>query len=273
MQSLIRDPALPASCKRPLETGLAAAAKAGSDASRAAWALRHALDDTSVRLSAASAEVSVADSISRAIEVGVPLWNSGDYAGCAEVYRQVALAYPSEPRLSAALELGRRAPLDSSRDSLGWILRRAFDEILVAEPSRVSEGPPVRFTPDGTTTPSLALTAGGRSRPLTWYCLNDTVMGGRSPSAVDRAADGGLMFSGVIDLNGGGFASCRTAIDADVGSLGLPQAVADRAVAALRLEVGNEEHPWGGGPGDVGVGSGAAHKQTRQVQQQRRARA
>ena len=189
-----------------------------------------------MRLTAApaSTSVSVATAISRAIEVGVPMWNSGDYAGCAEVYRQVALAYPSEPSLAAALERGRRAPLDSSRDSLGWILRRAFDEILA---SGVAEGRPVRFTPSGTTTPSLALTAGARSRPLAWYCVNDTVMGGRSSSTIERAEDGGLMFSGVINLNGGGFASCRTAVDADVGTLGLPQAVGERAVAALRMEV------------------------------------
>lgn len=53
------------------------------------------------------------------------------------------------------------------------------------------------------------------SVPLEWYVLNDTVMGGRSTSAVTAAEDGGLLFDGSINLNGGGFASCRTLIDSE----------------------------------------------------------
>jgi hypothetical protein len=56
----------------------------------------------------------------------------------------------------------------------------------------------------------LEMSAGGRPRPMEWYCLNDIVMGGRSSSQVERTAEGSMRFSGVIDTNGGGFASCRT---------------------------------------------------------------
>mmetsp|Transcript_10114 Transcript_10114/g.16559 ORF Transcript_10114/g.16559 Transcript_10114/m.16559 type:complete len:246 (-) Transcript_10114:283-1020(-) len=54
-----------------------------------------------------------------------------------------------------------------------------------------------------------ALTLGGMD--LEWYCLNDIVMGGRSSSCLKRTESGSLHFSGTIDTNGGGFASCRTA--------------------------------------------------------------
>ena len=44
-----------------------------------------------------------------------------------------------------------------------------------------------------------------------WFCVNDLVMGGKSSSQVERTSEGALRFSGAIDTNGGGFASCRTA--------------------------------------------------------------
>jgi hypothetical protein len=46
---------------------------------------------------------------------------------------------------------------------------------------------------------------------LEWYCLNDTVMGGKSSSRLEATDDGALCFCGSININGGGFASCRTA--------------------------------------------------------------
>ena len=41
-----------------------------------------------------------------------------------------------------------------------------------------------------------------------WRIVNDNVMGGRSTSRVEAATEG-IVFSGTIDTNGGGFASCR----------------------------------------------------------------
>ena len=44
--------------------------------------------------------------------------------------------------------------------------------------------------------------------PLVWRRVDDIVMGGRSSSAL-RSDRGGLVFSGSINTNGGGFASWR----------------------------------------------------------------
>jgi hypothetical protein len=49
----------------------------------------------------------------------------------------------------------------------------------------------------------------GTQFPLRWYCLNDLVMGGKSSSMLEKLADGSLRFSGNINTDGGGFASCR----------------------------------------------------------------
>ena len=71
-------------------------------------------------------------------------------------------------------------------------------------------------------------------RALEWRTMNDTVMGGRSSSALSLAPGGGFRFAGRISLDGGGFASCRTAIDAGGGggeTLGLAGA------RAIRLRV------------------------------------
>lgn len=48
-----------------------------------------------------------------------------------------------------------------------------------------------------------------QTRNLDWYVVNDTVMGGRSNSRVERV-DNQLVFSGVLNTKGGGFASIRS---------------------------------------------------------------
>jgi hypothetical protein len=48
-----------------------------------------------------------------------------------------------------------------------------------------------------------------------WRIVNDVVMGGKSSSAIS-AAPGGVVFSGNININGGGFASCRLPIPKSV---------------------------------------------------------
>ena len=44
---------------------------------------------------------------------------------------------------------------------------------------------------------------------MQWYSVNDGVMGGRSSGSF-QVTDGKLRFSGVLNTNGGGFASIRT---------------------------------------------------------------
>ena len=43
-----------------------------------------------------------------------------------------------------------------------------------------------------------------------FFRINDEVMGGKSVSALSFTNGEGLLFSGNINTNGGGFASCRT---------------------------------------------------------------
>lgn len=241
--SMLRDPSLPAGCRSALETGLAKAA--GGDANAQAWALRNALDSTLALLGAgdgapapsspsraeppvvlaypvdgASApQLPLRAAIQQAIAAGVPLWNSGDYGQCAMVYKAVAVQYKDmEPRLAAALRSCEAAPLDASSGSQGWIIRRAFDSILEGgRASRsyggASNGREYMERQKESRTSATAVRLGQRNGPLEWYVLNDTVMGGQSSSTICATAGGGLLFSGLINLNGGGFASCRTLIN------------------------------------------------------------
>ena len=50
----------------------------------------------------------------------------------------------------------------------------------------------------------------GQEDELKFFRINDEVMGGRSISSMDYSPADGLLFSGEINTNGGGFASCRT---------------------------------------------------------------
>mmetsp|Transcript_48463 Transcript_48463/g.97508 ORF Transcript_48463/g.97508 Transcript_48463/m.97508 type:complete len:196 (-) Transcript_48463:139-726(-) len=53
-----------------------------------------------------------------------------------------------------------------------------------------------------------------------FYTVNDDVMGGKSTSELSPSPSGGLVFSGTINTQGGGFASCRS--DSDDQSLRIP---------------------------------------------------
>jgi hypothetical protein len=48
--------------------------------------------------------------------------------------------------------------------------------------------------------------------PLSWFRLDDGVMGGQSETAAHVAKDGSLRFDGTINTNGGGFTSIRAKI-------------------------------------------------------------
>uniref|UniRef100_A0A7S1NMR5 NADH:ubiquinone oxidoreductase intermediate-associated protein 30 domain-containing protein n=2 Tax=Eutreptiella gymnastica TaxID=73025 RepID=A0A7S1NMR5_9EUGL len=68
-----------------------------------------------------------------------------------------------------------------------------------------------------------------------WRIVNDNVMGGRSMSRVEAVAEG-IVFSGNIDINGGGFASCR---------LQLPQSLTQAsgvAITARKLSGGSTRY-------------------------------
>jgi len=61
--------------------------------------------------------------------------------------------------------------------------------------------------------PSFLTRVGGASNvseQLRFFRINDEVMGGKSTSQLSLGEESSLVFSGTINTNGGGFASCRT---------------------------------------------------------------
>jgi hypothetical protein len=65
------------------------------------------------------------------ISAGVPLWNSGDFAGCAREYKRVCSQYMhADAGLAKAVSDCEGQSTGSAQDSQGWILRRAMDECL-----------------------------------------------------------------------------------------------------------------------------------------------
>ena len=147
--------------------------------------------------------------ITSAIEIGVPLFNSGDAAACAAVYANAMVDLldmtPAmlRPKLVDALELS-----SSSRDNTerAWILRRALDDLLAAS----AASSPARTT---------MLSSGAGSCPppargldvahMNWDVVDDRVMGGRSRSRMDIQPDGCAVFQGELVVAEGGFASVR----------------------------------------------------------------
>eukprot|EP01063_Lacrimia_lanifica_P023458 TRINITY_DN3099_c0_g2_i1.p1 TRINITY_DN3099_c0_g2~~TRINITY_DN3099_c0_g2_i1.p1 ORF type:complete len:752 (+),score=111.10 TRINITY_DN3099_c0_g2_i1:140-2395(+) len=95
------------------------------------------------------------EQISRAIHIGVPLWNSGDYAGCTACYKAVstvlgtlralpqrhpelgALGGAMADELAEAVSASAALPSDGSlrNESQGWLLRNTFDRLRASSDS------------------------------------------------------------------------------------------------------------------------------------------
>ena len=118
--------------------------RAGDGAGTRVWALSASLD---AHISDGPA---LTHRIQAAIRKGVPLWNSGDYAGCAALYRAVATTHRAEhPALDSAVRECDGAPISSAGNSQGWIIRRAFDLIL-SEPEPTTKPLPEDSTDEHT---------------------------------------------------------------------------------------------------------------------------
>ena len=113
------------------------------DATSAAWALREALDwclahtATAQRTAPDEARVEAATIIHDAIAAGVPLFNRGDHAACADVYAEATRRLNSLARLQLPAatreQLTKAADASSSRPTdRAWALRRALDSCLEA---------------------------------------------------------------------------------------------------------------------------------------------
>jgi serine/threonine-protein kinase len=88
--------------------------------------------------SSRSEEGGVHGSIERAILNGAPLYNAGDHAGCANLYRSCAQhllhQYPEPVAIAARLEAAlRRAATRTNPTDAAWDLRYAFDDVLTTE--------------------------------------------------------------------------------------------------------------------------------------------
>ena len=183
--------------------------RSGADPSAAAWALREALDmaASAGQMGGGSSEeggggggggsgaVAVMRICSDAIELGVPLYNAGEHAACADVYAQAAAALLDMP--ASALSPAARAKLASAATAGGsgsdraWALRRALDHCLggggkpgqggaagqgeVVLASEVATGVLVDFR---------------QAVPGGWRVVNDSVMGGVSRAAFMSASAG-----------------------------------------------------------------------------------
>ena len=66
------------------------------------------------------------------ITVGVPLWNSGDYAACAAVYKSVVIRFMhADDSLAKAVADCEGKSTGPAKDGQGWLLRNAVDACLV----------------------------------------------------------------------------------------------------------------------------------------------
>ena len=136
------DPALDAIVMRLLAKSPDArfpSARAVGDALRALGA-GPAVATPSARGAARAVPADVAERVRAAIQIGAPLYNQGDHAGCARVYRETAeeilARKPSnEPRVAVMARLRSalaRASERSSPTHAAWDLRWAFDDLVAA---------------------------------------------------------------------------------------------------------------------------------------------
>lgn len=144
----------------------------------------------------------VAARISKAINVGAPLWNQGDKEGCVAIYEATAREIVAENGVgSARLSQALQELPGQSTTAKGWTLRNAFDEVLATIESTPVAGTAAYGAPVTGWTTDIST--------LRWNVVNDRVMGGVSDSTV-RTQAGVVDFSGyVTTASNGGFATAR----------------------------------------------------------------
>ncbi len=205
--------------ERLLRAGLQQAGRSVS-AKDAAWALRHAFDDVLDGRGGSSERDAgrqgnglasgVHDRIREAISVGVPLYNSGDPAACAQVYevclREIAPALDSPAARSVQTTLRELGTLPNY-DKRAWALRKTMDAILDGSGARDGGGGAADLAQ------SMLIDMGNPAEASAWKSVNDNVMGGRSTGGMSPGTELGEpcgVFAGVLSTqNNGGFSSVR----------------------------------------------------------------
>ena len=143
--------------------------------------------------------------IAEAISLGVPLYNQGLHLSCTAVYRvtlqSLVLLAPSAIDVSNVADAILKAEEENPRDA-AWTLRYALDDIYNA-----TKETSVTITPD------FELNFGD-GMSVSWFSINDNVMGGVSRGEARVTDNGTLSFAGQLSLaNNGGFSSVRTRLD------------------------------------------------------------
>lgn len=174
---------------------------------------------------------SMTDYLGRAIERGVPLYNTGQPAACAAVYATALEGIAANggwgldegERSKLRYQLEMTAALDDPDDQ-AWAYRGVIDALLAGEPLAAPA-----------TAGSLPLFDFSETRELArWRVVLDGVMGGRSSGQVDQGDDT-LVFTGETSLrNNGGFSSIRALLPA--GALA--------GYDALRIRVKGDGRTW-----------------------------
>ena len=141
--------------------------------------------------------------VEEAISLGVPLYNGGQAAACAAIYRMMLRSLqvlaPSAVD-SAGIERALRMADTESPSRAAWTLRYALDDVYAGVEMAGVETEETAFRIDFTS---------GRNR---WATVNDNVMGGVSRGGL-TISDGIGRFTGQLSMrNNGGFSSARTEI-------------------------------------------------------------
>ena len=157
---------------------------------------------------------------------GVPLYNSGNVEGCAQVYANTILdivGMTSKNLLwrTQLMDGMTRIKCDDS-DTKAWQLRALLDA-LINNTDEAGEPP---------TTTKLSFK---ENIPVKFYSIDDRVMGGRSSSRMIHSSEhAAAIFQGnLTDANNGGFASVRSAVRMDWSSATAVRIVASSPTGGL----------------------------------------
>lgn len=160
---------------------------------------------------------SIVGAIIAAINRGSQMYNSGNIAGCADLYTVVAVQLLSAtapddvtgyPRTVLTTAVNDASSAQRTFDEQAWVLRKAFDAVL--EWAEQSATAPTCEAATGAEEVQVELSFDSEVS-CRWSENNDNVMGGVSSGqfGFDAAANAGL-FAGVVRTeNNGGFASVR----------------------------------------------------------------
>eukprot|EP00667_Euglena_gracilis_P010362 EG_transcript_10542 len=153
--------------------------------------------------------------ITEAIQFGAPLYNAGDVAGCAAVYRRVydtLLAdqeVVADPRISSILNTQLQTLKPGSMNENAWHLRYGFDAVLALSGEAVAV-----FKPEVGVSPEVVRSLTPLTSAATvavFRAVNDGVMGGVSSGGLQFLPEQKCAaFQGTVRTeNNGGFSSIR----------------------------------------------------------------